>query len=495
MGLAGFDEEYYLASKLAALQSSERGWLGRSVDDLRQLLSDAGMTAESHYTLYGWREGLSPNALFNAAEYAAHKGAQLFATGVYPSPEAAVDAFRSAWDGDLYQHYLSYGAFEGLDPSDAFSTRDYLQQKLASLQAADDAFLSWGVEDVASAFRSAGLTALTHYLEYGRDEGLRYGSAGEGVYSIAELRGLTALPERFSLRDSWAAISSHLDIVERAESYSLTDATGSDFGQLRSDLIDVVQNASNYQHTRWRMDMVKTAVGDESDAAPYDGVVYLLATFPDGSMYRGSGAIVGYNDVLTASHVVYSAEHGGVADSVRVIPGYNGETSPWGRGKLVTDIKYFPVDQDGDGLLSPADGSDDIALLTVAGKISGTVFELAADAGTGYYNMTGYPAGYENGAGNNLMVNDYGRAEESGWYDVLMFDTLDPESGSSGGPVWFRDGDSCKVAGVVSTGGWACDVSGHYAELVDWMTANDSPAGGRVQLAGLPPEPVDLAYA
>ena len=50
-----------------------------------------------------------------------------------------------------------------------------------------------------------------------------------------------------------------------------------------------------------------------SRAAPYSSVVYLESIFPDGSRYRGSGSVVGNNDILTAQHMVYSAENGGNA--------------------------------------------------------------------------------------------------------------------------------------------------------------------------------------
>jgi V8-like Glu-specific endopeptidase len=58
-------------------------------------------------------------------------------------------------------------------------------------------------------------------------------------------------------------------------------------------------------------------------APPYNTVAYLEATFADGNVFIGSGVMVGPNDVLTASHVVYSSVNGGVATSVKVILGYD----------------------------------------------------------------------------------------------------------------------------------------------------------------------------
>ena len=62
-------------------------------------------------------------------------------------------------------------------------------------------------------------------------------------------------------------------------------------------------------------------------AAPYRTVCYILTEWADGTFSRGSGVVVGVNDVLTANHVVYSAVHGGVARSITIYPG--ADTNPY----------------------------------------------------------------------------------------------------------------------------------------------------------------------
>lgn len=69
-----------------------------------------------------------------------------------------------------------------------------------------------------------------------------------------------------------------------------------------------------------------TFVADESTNFPYSAVTYVEATFPDGTRVSGSGAVVGINDVLTAAHVVYSPENGGMAEQVTVYPGHDGQS-------------------------------------------------------------------------------------------------------------------------------------------------------------------------
>lgn len=59
-------------------------------------------------------------------------------------------------------------------------------------------------------------------------------------------------------------------------------------------------------------------------------VCALRITFPNGSVYRGTGFLIGKRTVATAGHCVYLANQGGWAKSVEVIPGMNDSTRPFG---------------------------------------------------------------------------------------------------------------------------------------------------------------------
>ena len=188
MALAGFDPEYYLEAKLTALMDSGSpdwdadtlevilGVLGYTrAEFMESVLAGCGLTPEEHYLLYGWSEGLSPNPYFDAEEYILAKAAALFESGGYESPEAARQAFEEAWPHDPYEHYLLCGASEGINPSNDFDASDYLAAKLAALLADPKTAEDWlgkTVEDLEAAFEAAGLTPLTHFLLYGRGEGL-----------------------------------------------------------------------------------------------------------------------------------------------------------------------------------------------------------------------------------------------------------------------------------------------------------------------------------
>ena len=100
---------------------------------------------------------------------------------------------------------------------------------------------------------------------------------------------------------------------------------------------------------------------------PYSAICYVVCTWADGYSARGSGTVVGPNDILTALHVVYNANRGGWATSITVYPG--ADTSPfsapygsftnWGR----VNGRTTNWDTNGDGLLSDAEAQYDLALI------------------------------------------------------------------------------------------------------------------------------------
>ena len=107
-----------------------------------------------------------------------------------------------------------------------------------------------------------------------------------------------------------------------------------------------------------------------SRSAPYSSIVYLESIFPDGSAFRGSGSVVGNNDVLTANHMVYNAAHGGSAVQVMVAPGafVNDATGAWSAplGTYLANNWSSRVgnwDANGDGLVSPSEAQNDLTLL------------------------------------------------------------------------------------------------------------------------------------
>lgn len=170
-----FDTTNYLNVKTEQLNTAKfkgkNDWTNAATN---AALADAGLSPYEHFEKYGNAENISPNNMFNVAEYLLSKAKQLNAEkfeGKTDWTEASVmSVFQtvglSAWD-----HYTLYGTAEGINPSNAFDTKAYMNAKLAQLKAADPAG-NWTTESMIAAFTAAGLNPLQHYQLYGKAEGL-----------------------------------------------------------------------------------------------------------------------------------------------------------------------------------------------------------------------------------------------------------------------------------------------------------------------------------
>ncbi|TCZ54984.1 alpha/beta hydrolase family protein [Roseicella aquatilis] len=131
----------------------------------------AGIDAQQHYDLHGWREGRDPTPFFDTQYYLANNP-DVAAAGLDPFQHYGTHGWREGRDPNPYFddgfylannpdvaaagidpliHYIQYGWSEGRDPSAVFDTAGYL---LAN-------------PDVAG----AGVNPLRHYLEFGIAEG------------------------------------------------------------------------------------------------------------------------------------------------------------------------------------------------------------------------------------------------------------------------------------------------------------------------------------
>lgn len=118
--------------------------------------------------------------------------------------------------------------------------------------------------------------------------------------------------------------------------------------------------------------------------------------------------MVGENDVLTASHLLYSSAYGGAATSVTIYPGYDNGIAPYG-SYAAANWFYYPVDPDGDGRLSAYESQNDVGIVELATSVGNQTgwFGINPNGPSGNYNLTGYP-GIFSGPGGVRMTNDYG---------------------------------------------------------------------------------------
>ncbi|WP_371322628.1 DUF4214 domain-containing protein [Dechloromonas sp. ZY10] len=221
---------------------------------------------------------------------------------------------------------------------------------------------------------------------------------------------------------------------------------------------------------------------------PYRTLVYIETRYPDGYISGGTGTVVGRNDVLTATHVVYHPAHGGNASKITVYPGadvnsqtYRFEKQPYGSFSVSNWYAYpTQVYADGDNsLLTSAESQYDIALLTTVKAIGDEVGWIGLSSGyntPGTALVLGYPEG------SSGMMQGRVSYEKDSHYSVYQAhsgtgtDLMGP--GSSGGPLYVNDGDNYYLIGVKSSGDptiniWA-DIGLVYSQLLTQLSANDS---------------------
>jgi V8-like Glu-specific endopeptidase len=92
---------------------------------------------------------------------------------------------------------------------------------------------------------------------------------------------------------------------------------------------------------------------------PYGAVVRITDTIGSQS-WQGSGVLIAPDEVLTASHVLYS-EGVGTATNITVTPAYASGSSPYGSASG-SSIHYFQVD-DANDLISNEQSQSDYAVI------------------------------------------------------------------------------------------------------------------------------------
>ncbi|MBS1713247.1 MAG: trypsin-like serine protease [Armatimonadetes bacterium] len=164
----------------------------------------------------------------------------------------------------------------------------------------------------------------------------------------------------------------------------------------------------------------------------------IVSTFRDGYTVSGSGNLIDKNDVLTACHVVYDGSHGGFATNVRVYPGQDGTTLPFGSASG-TNVLYWS------DFTSKGNYDHDMAVVRLSSNIGSL---------TGWYGF----ASVSDNEGAGATIGGYPGDKPYGtqWYDSdpiqiqttnRLYYWIDTESGDSGAGVYrFIGGDRYIVA-------------------------------------------------
>lgn len=240
-------------------------------------------------------------------------------------------------------------------------------------------------------------------------------------------------------------------------------------------ILDIIQSTNPYN--------AETVIGSDNrtkvsptTSFPWRTICKLEITAQDATNWMGSGAIIDENHVLTCGHNVYLHDHGGWASSIRVIPGKDGASEPYGDA-LVTYMRTY------NGWINNQSHEYDWAVITLdtnIGLTTGWMGRWTADPSnsiyTGILNTAGYPGDLDSGQ-CLYRVSDNGRTatEYNHWY------YMDTYGGQSGSPVWWYNGTDRFICTVHAYGD---DGSGSnhgtrlnrdkYDRIIQWLDEDKS---------------------
>lgn len=227
----------------------------------------------------------------------------------------------------------------------------------------------------------------------------------------------------------------------------------------------------------------------DASASPWNDVVMIRVVFPDGQRASATGAIVGENDILTASHVVYAPEHGGAASEIRIYPGFDDASSADDHLLGRTEARYFEVPA---GPWYGSQMADDYAVIGVQARFH-SWFGLSSAYYANYPSVAGVQqSGYEGvlAGSHGRPVQGYtiGTVERAGPYWMSSNMAIGP--GDSGSPLWVTEGGDDVVIGVASGGmGYAASYfvavdSDTLDTILRWKAGNDHLLDGPIVQRG-----------
>lgn len=195
---------------------------------------------------------------------------------------------------------------------------------------------------------------------------------------------------------------------------------------------------------------------------PWSTQCQIVTYYTDGSNDQGSGTVIGSKYVITAYHVV--SDTGKEVSSIKVIPGLNGTTKPFGTF-WASEFMYWG-----------SDDNDDMAVIKLTSTVSGSTGTLGlapySDNDGKTLNIAGYPG--DKGGTQQWYDSDPCQDQTTSylWYWVDTF------SGQSGSGVYrIPDGDRYVVAvhkGSGTKSGTSYNVgvrvtNGKFDDIIDYM--------------------------
>jgi V8-like Glu-specific endopeptidase len=208
--------------------------------------------------------------------------------------------------------------------------------------------------------------------------------------------------------------------------------------------------------------------GDSISTFPGNSVVLIESPNPDGDGYlQGSGVVIGPHTILTASHVVFDTSDQTPVQNIKLYPGWDSTDPAQGPGYIpTTDTDHYnPIGTFGSDDVTRAQSASDFAIIDTSYTFSSWMGVLLNYAG-GVVTATGYPA-----IAGGLQTDRVGTVSADPSFSVLDYGTLSTSAGNSGGPLWLDFNGSDDVAGIVSTGLWATQLtSADWTQIESWVS-------------------------
>lgn len=204
----------------------------------------------------------------------------------------------------------------------------------------------------------------------------------------------------------------------------------------------------------------------DTTSYPYRTIVRITDQI-GGMAYQFSGVLIAADEVLTASHAVWTTGVG-VATNVRVTAGANGTSAPYGTVSG-TVTHYNPINDSNDNI-ALSDIPNDYALIHLSAPLDVGTMAIGTSLAAGPVVVSGYP-----GTAGGQQVNQVQQVTAGS--GVLLGQSIG--AGSSGGPVWTNPFGSPEVDGLVSassssgTGYFVPITIAVHNRLLDWLAADE----------------------
>ena len=225
----------------------------------------------------------------------------------------------------------------------------------------------------------------------------------------------------------------------------------------------------------------------DPNSFPYDCVVLIESPDPYEAGYHfvGSGVVIGPHTILTASHVVYDTSQQTPDQNIVLYPGWESTDPALGPGNISTTYTdhFNEIGTLGSTDLYQWQSASDYAVIDTSYTFSSWMGVLLNYPG-GDVHVTGYPV-----SAGGYQTDSVGTVSADPSYSVLDYGTLSVSPGNSGGPLWLNYNGSDDVAGLVSTSGWAAQLTAaDWSQIESWVSQDgynlEAPVATTLQVGG-----------